>query len=223
MASVIPTTQEGLLAFYLERQGTWELKAAELGLLPANVTALKSATEALQTARMTRAELKNQAKAATVDVEEKYAELRSVGAGLVATIRAFAETTNNTQVLVTAQLPPQKPPTPAPPPVAPEAVTADPNATGTITLKIKGSVAQNGSFRIERSIDGGPYVLLDPTRAKTWTDEAVPMNSNVISYRVYGVRDDTRSQTATTATVNFGNLPPALQAAFRSGPVAEAA
>jgi hypothetical protein len=216
MASVIPTTQEGLLAFYLERQGTWEAKALELGLLPASVTALKSATEALQAARMTRAELKNQAKAATVSVEEKYAELRSVGAGLVATIRAFAETTNNTQVLVTAQLPPQKPPQPAPPPENPTKFTADPKADGTITLKWTGSVAQNGSFDIERSIDGGAFVLLTNKRTKTWTDVAVPMNTNVIVYRIYGVRDDTRSSPGTTAQVLFGNLPAELRAAFRA-------
>lgn len=51
---------------------------------------------------------------------------------------------------------------------------------------------------------------------KTWTDDAVPMNTNVIQYRVFRQRGLAKSTTAPTAVVNFGTLPPALAAAFRS-------
>lgn len=223
--SVLPGTRDAMVAWFNDRIDLWTVSAAEIGLDPLAVTAFKSQLESVNGQISQMAIKRNAARAATINTNASAAVLRAAGSGLIATIKAFAETSGDEEVYEKANVPPPAPPKPAPPPVAPEAVTADPNATGTITLKIKGSVAQNGSFRIERSVDGGPYVLVDPTRSKTWTDTAVPMNSNVIAYRVFGVRDEKRSQTATGATVNFGTLPAALQAAFRSdaGPAAQAA
>lgn len=224
MSKVVPQQRDLMIQFYEYHSPIWTANAAGVGLLPAQTTELATRLEKAKNSLDAVLAARQQAKALTLQLDADAAALRSYGAGLMSTIRGYAEQqADPAETYVLAEIPAPQPAKPAGPPVAPEAVVADPNATGTITLKIKGSVAQNASFHIERSIDGGPYLLVGPTRLKTWTDEAVPMNSNTIQYRVFGVRDDTRSQTATTATVNFGNLPPALQAAFRSGPVAEAA
>jgi hypothetical protein len=214
-----------MVAWFNERIDLWASSAAEIGLDPLAVTAFKAQLESVNGQISQMAIKRNAARAATINTNASAAVLRAAGSGLIATIKAFAETSGNEDVYEKSNVPPPAPPSPAPPPVAPELVTADPNAVGTITLKIRGSVAQNGSFHIERSIDGGAWVLVNPTREKTWTDMAVPMNTNTIAYRVFGVRDSKRSDTATGATVNFGNLPPELQAAFRTGagPVAKAA
>src|SRR5690606_1211712 len=94
---------------------------------------------------------------------------------------------------------------------------ADPIADGTILLKWKGTLSHGQDFDIERAIDDGPFVFIKNVRAKSYHDMAVPMNTNAIKYRIYGVRATKRSVTSATANVLFGTLPPALQAAFRSG------
>lgn len=223
--SVLPGTRDAMLAWFNERIELWVAEAAAIGLDPLAVNAFKTQLESVNTQASQMFIARNAARAATISTNSSAAVLRAAGSGLIATIKAYAETTGDDSVYEKSNVPPPAPPTPAPAPTAPEMVTADPNAVGTITLKIKGSIAQNGSFHIERSVDGGPWVLVNPTRLKTWTDEAVPMNVATIAYRVFGVRDDKRSQTATSASVNFGTLPPALQAAFRSaaGPTAQAA
>lgn len=215
--SVIPTTQEGVLEYFADHAPVWEAQALAIGITASQATALNNAVESFKAARTARSVLKQQAKAATTTVDQTYNELRTIGAGLLAIIRAYAETTNNPAVYAIAEVAPPKPPTPAPPPENPTMFTADPAANGTIDLKWKGSAAQNGSFDIERSIDGGPYVLLTNKRTKKWTDVAVPMNTNMIVYRIFGVRDDVRSSPGTTAQVLFGTLPAAIQAAFRTG------
>ena len=226
MSKVIPGPRDDMLTFYANHIDTWELNQASIGLALPEVTALKNAIEAAQAQLTATQVLRENARNATDLLNAKAAIVRSLGGAAMSTIRGYAEATDPIEVYEKADLPMPKPPTPAGPPVAPTSVVADPNATGTITLKIKGSVAQNASFEIERSVDGGAYVLVKPTRLKTWTDEAVPMNTNTIVYRVWGVRGNVRSQTATSATVNFGNLPAEILAAFRTagaGPTAQAA
>ncbi len=226
MSKVIPGPRDEMLDFYANHIETWDMNQASIGLGAPELTALKEALDAALLQRGATQQLRQNARTATDVLNAKAALVRSLGGAAMSTIRGYAEATDPAVVYAKADLPMPKPPTPAGPPVAPTSVVADPNATGTITLKIKGSVAQNASFEIERSVDGGPYVLIKPTRSKTWTDEAVPMNTNVIIYRVWGARDDVRSQTATSATVNFGNLPAEILAAFRTNgiePQAEAA
>ncbi len=221
----IPNTRNEIVEFYKQHAEIWSTLTTEIGISVELAAAVKAATDAAVLAQQTAVAQRNTAKMSTTDFYDKADALRAIGGAAVATIRAYAEATDDKEVYIKAEVSPPAPPTPPGPPVAPKSVTADPNATGTITLKIKGSVAKNASFHIERSVDNGPWVLVNPTRSKTWTDEAVPMNTNTITYRVFGVRDNKRSDNATSATVNFGNLPAALQAAFRSdaGPKREAA
>lgn len=218
MSDIVPKTQDGLLDWYSQHQPKWESAGAAIGVDPALSTALKDLVETAKIAKAARIDAKASAKSATVTYKQSLANLSSLGAAIMATIRAYAEATDDVTVYAKADIPPPAKPTPAPPPLAPTEFTADPNANGTITLRMKGSVAQNGSFDIERSIDGGPYTLLKNTREKTYVDNAVPTNSTIIAYQCYGVRDSKRSADSASTTVLFGNLPAALQAAFRSGP-----
>lgn len=223
MSETVPQTQDGLLDWYAQHQPVWESDFAAVGLTMAQTDVLKGLVDAATIKRAARNNARQQSKSATLGFNQSLTALGTYGGALMATIRAYAEATNNPDVYEKADIPAPKPATPAPPPQAPEDFTADPNADGTITLRWRGSVSQNGSFDIERSIDGGPYIFVKNARAKTWMDHAVPMNTNMIVYRGYGVRDAVRSGTSASTTVIFGNLPAALAAAFRTGPVAEAA
>jgi hypothetical protein len=218
----IPSGRNELVDFYEKHYELWVDKALEIGLSVELAAAVKTAAEAAIAARNNAGLLRNSAKMGTTDYYEKADALRSIGGAAVATIRAFADATDNKTVYITAAISPPAPPTPAGPPSPAVNFTADPRADGMINLKWKGTVAQNASFDIERCVDSGPYVLLDNVRTKSFLDKAVPMNTNMIVYRIYGKRDGVRS-TPETATVLFGNLPAAIQAAFRSGPAAQAA
>lgn len=223
MPPIVPTTQDGLLDWYSQHAPVWTVAAASIGLLPAQTTALSDLVTAAKTARDNRLNAAQAAKTATVAYNAALSNLGTFGAAMMATIRAYAEATDDEGVYQKADIPPPAKPTPAGPPVTPTEFTADPNADGTITLKWKGSVAQNGGFDLERSIDGGAYTAIKSTRSKTYLDKAIPMNSAMIVYRIYGTRDDVRNENPATTQVLFGTLPPELQAAFRSGPAAEAA
>lgn len=219
----IPNGRNALLDFYEAHAGKWAASAEVIGLTPELAAAVVSRAAEAAEAREALIALRNQTKMATVAFNDKIEALRSTGGAAVATIRAFAEATNNNEVYIAAEVSPAADPSPPPPPEAPSRLIATPSATGTITLTIKGSVARNGSFDIERSIDGGPYTFVRNMRAKVWTDEAVPMNAGAITYRVFGVRQDRRSVEAATARVQFGTLPAMVQAAFRSEAPARAA
>lgn len=223
MSEIVPQTQEGLLNWYATRQPVWAANAAGLGLSVEQCTALATLVETAQDELAARELAREQAIAKTEDVHNALGALGGFGAALMATIRAFAEAKDDPSIYTTALIPAPKPDTPAGPATSPTEFSADPNPDGTITLKWKGTVAQNQSFDIERSVDGGAWIFIKNTRKKSWKDVAVPTNISGITYRIYGTRDDVRSDKPTITQVLFGTLPPELQAAFRSGPESMAA
>lgn len=223
MTNVIPGTRDAMLTFYANHVDLWSSVAAQIGVSSAMVIDLKGSLIESQAALQAAQQARETAKVATDTLNFKAAVTRALGGAAMSTIRAFAESAGGVEVYQLANIPAPKPPQPAGPPTPALDFTADPRADGTIQLRWKGTIAQNASFDIERSVDGGAYTLLKNTRSKKYLDTAVPMNSSIISYRIYGVRDDLRS-TSISSNVLFGTLPPALQAAFRTGgPVSEAA
>jgi hypothetical protein len=212
-----------MIKFYEQRQPTWLAKATDIGLSATQPVELATKIEKALGDQASAEEARVLAKNATEQAAMSAADLKSFGAGLMSTIRGFAESTGNNEVYTTALIPPPKPATPAGPPTSPTEIGADPHADGTITLKWKGTVANGQWFVIERSIDGGAWMYQHSQREKTWLDKAVPMNTNTIRYRVFGLRGTALSVNPPVATVNFGNLPAAIAAAFKSPTTAGAA
>lgn len=215
MSQVIPGGRDDMLQFYADHLVQWEANAASIGLTLPQVTALRDAVETATSQVTVARQTRDNAKAATDLANAKAAVARSLGGGAMSMIRAYAEN-NGPQTYDKAGIPAPKPPVPAGPPTPAVNFTADPRADGTILLKWRGTVAQNASFDILRSIDGGPYTDIKNTRDKSYLDSAVPSGVAMISYRVYGKRDNVRSTPAST-NVLFGTLSPTLQAAFGTG------
>ncbi len=223
MTTVVPQSQEGLVNWYATHEPVWSTHFASIGVSEAQCSALKDLVEAAKLALTARELAQEEARSKTEAVHTALAALSGFGAAMMSTIRAYAEATDDPNVYQTALIPAPKPDTPAGPATMPTDFEADPNPDGTITLKWKGTVAQGQSFDIERSVDGGAWVFVKNTRKKNWKDTAVPTNVSGITYRIYGTRNDVRSDKSATAQVLFGTLPPELQAAFRSGPESLAA
>lgn len=213
----IPKTANELVDFYAAHFEIWEQHALQIGLSTELVTAVKDASGTAVAARNAAIAARNASKLATSMYHDKVDILRSIGGAAVATIRAFAEATDNSEVYDLAKLSPPAPPSPAGPATAPTEFTADPNADGTITLRWKGTIARGQTFDIERSIDGGPAAFIKNMRGKKYIDTAVPTGAVSITYRAWGVRNNVRSETSASTQVLFGTLPPALQAVFKTG------
>lgn len=214
---IVPNGRDEMIAFYKVHQPVWETNMLALGLTQPEIDEIKAKLTAALTQQETAAQARQNAQAQTLSLNQLADVLRATGALMMTRIRTYAESTNNPALYALAEIPAPKPPQPAGPPQTPTDFVADPLANGTITLTWKGSIAQGQDFPVERSIDGGPWTLRDTVRGKKWTDMAVPMNSNVIQYRIYGRRSDVWSNPPATATVNFGNLPAEILAAFRAG------
>ncbi len=214
--TTIPQSRNDIINFYAQHEPIWQTEQADIGLSVDQVAQVKSAVEAAVLALNAAEAARNASKLATAMLNEKAAQLRSVGGAAVATIRAYAETTGDEAIYDKAKVSPPAPPKPVGPPVSPTNFTADPNADGTITLKWKGTVSGNQSFVIERSVDMGPWIMVEGLRKKAWLDTKVPMNVNLIRYRIFGVRGNQYSVNPALTNVNFGTLPPELAAAFRT-------
>lgn len=215
---VIPRTRDEMVAFYKQHQAVWTAAPESLGLTSAQTLELASRLSAMDLAVTDAIDARSVSRTATQRLETAATDLRSYGASLMSIIRGFAESTGDSASIYSqAQIPLPARPTPAGPPLPATELTADPNATGTITLRWKGSLASGQVFRIERSIDGGAWVSRGSFNVKTWLDDAVPMNTKTIQYRVFGQRGLVLSTTAPVAIVSFGNLPAAIAAAFKNG------
>ena len=214
--TTIPGPRDEMIEFYVQHAEIWSASAVDIGLTLAQATAVADAATAAQAALDAATAARNASKVQTSMLNDKAASLRSVGGAAVAQIRAFAEITDNPDVYDKAQITPPAPPTPVGPPTSPADLTADPHADGTISLRWKGTVSGGQSFVIERSIDMGAWGIVRSVREKSWLDNAVPMNTNNIRYRVYGMRGDTLSVNPPITSVNFGNLPAAIAAAFKT-------
>jgi hypothetical protein len=223
MGNVVPTTRDELIAFYKQHQPVWASMPESVGLTSGQVLELANRLNVTDFALTEAIDARTVSRTKTQTLDTAVTDLRSYGSSLMSMIRGFAESTGDpAAVFAKAQIPPPAKPTPAGPPLPPSELAADPNATGTITLRWKGTLASGQVFRIERSVDGGAWVSRGTYNIKTWLDDAVPMNSNVIQYRVFGQRGLVSSTTAPVAIVNFGTLPAALAAAFKT-PATEAA
>lgn len=212
----IPQSRNDIISFYAQHAPIWSTAPVDIGLTIPTAAAVKAAADEAVAALNAAEAARNASKVATDTLNAKAASLRLIGGAAMATIRAFAETTGNEEIYQKAQISPPAPPKPVGPPVSPTEFSADPNADGTITLKWKGTVSGNQWFVIERSIDMGAWTFIKSIREKRWLDTAVPMNVSNITYRVFGLRGSELSVSPPTAAVNFGTLPAALAAAFRT-------
>lgn len=179
--SVVPPTRLQQLEFYEAHVPVWQTNATEIGLTTAQVTALGALVTAARTAYNAQQPARNASKAATTSFYEAIDTAHASGAELIATIKAFAGTSNDPTVYTTAQIPPPAAPTPAPPPEQPTNLNATLNTDGSITLRWKGTVAQSAFFSVWRATapgTGGQFTtpaLIGTVADKAFIDGNVPV------------------------------------------------
>ncbi len=155
------------------------------------------------------------AKAATANFYDKVRLMHSgpgAGADMIQTIKTFAQTSNNPNVYVLAQVPPPAAPGTTPPPGTPFDFTVSLLQDGSLDLRWKCSnpAGTVGTiYEVMRQIGAGAMSFVGASGVKEFTDDTIPAGSSPCTYQVTAVRSTSRGNPA-QFTVNFGVSGPGL-------------
>lgn len=200
--SVVPDKDLEMIQWFELRQPQWAATPTAIGLSASQCTQLGALVAAARKAYNDQQAAKAAAKIATQTFVQAAngknpAGLRVVGADLVKTIRAFAETTNNPAVYDKANFAPPSPPSPLPPPSQPTDVTATIEPTGGLTLRFKATSPGAGAvYLVKRKLAGeSEFTLIgtaDPdsrgNKFKSFLDDSIPAGANNFEYVFQGKR-----------------------------------
>ncbi|QQS09381.1 MAG: hypothetical protein IPK69_01790 [Phycisphaerales bacterium] len=183
--------------------------AASIGLSPATASSFASAYDAARAAVDDQDAAKEAAKAATQEALEKVRLLQESAALTVATIRLFAESTDNPTVYNVAQITPPQPPTAVPAPNAATDLSAALDAnTGNITIRWKATQPEgaNGTtYTIFRRAAGeADFAPLGSSGRKSFVDETFFAGPDSVEYKVQAVRSGILGPMSATLLVSFG-------------------
>lgn len=207
--ATVPNTNLGKIEFYESHLPAWGTNAVAIGLTAAAATNLATLTTAARSAYNAHITAQAAARAATANYYDKVAAMHSgpgAGADMLRTIRAFAQSTNNPNVYVLAQIPPPATPGAVPPPGTPFDFRVELLQNGAVDLRWKcnnPSGASGTVYEVMRRVGSEPFVYMDSPGVRQFTDYAVPAGSGAVTYRVTAVRSTTRGNPA-QFTVTFG-------------------
>ncbi len=207
--ATLPDSRKGRVEFFEQHNPVWQANASEIGITAAQVTSLTTLTTAARAALNSADTARNASKAATVNFYNAEGTMTELGADLIKTIRAFAETSNDPQVYVSAQIPPPAAPTPVPPPEQPADLSGliDPFGVITLTWAAQPKGPSSGVFFfVERKVGTGPWTPIGATQEDRFQDPAAGQQAatEVVAYRVQARRGADASAWSDTLNVNFG-------------------
>src|SRR5882724_10738353 len=197
---VVPDNRVGKIEFYEAHITPWTTNAAAIGLLPATVTALGAATTNARKAYNDHLAAQAAAKAATNAFYDKVRLMHAApgaGADMIQTIKTYAQTTNNPNVYVLAQIPPPAQGSTTPPPGTPFDFTVGLLQDGSLQLKWKcnnpsGTVGT--IYEVKRQVGGGgggAFAFVGAAGVKTF-DDATHTAGSPVMYQITGVRATSR-------------------------------
>ncbi len=209
MAKVVPDSRTDMIAWFAQRAPIWAANGAKIGLTPEQITALAGFVNTAQTTEAAAFAARAASKDATVVYHNEAEVLRDFGAGLVKTIKAYADATDNPNVYSDASIPPPAPPAPLGPPATPTDVTASINNEGHVELNWSGSRAGGTSFLVERTVtpvggSTGAWTLLASVEERDFIDTAVPQGLASALYRIKAQRAGGTSVASEPGQVLFG-------------------
>ena len=218
----IPKPISDALTFFRTHLPLWDADPSAVGLTSQQVDTLTALFDDALAAHQSAAQAQSAARSATLRQTVAMRALRGFGGDIVATIRAFAEITDNRAVYSTANIAPPRDPSPLGAPETPTHLTLTLDNAGRIHLTWNGSREGGTSFLIERSLTGatGDWTILGSAETRSFTDHAVPSGLPYITYRVRALRSGGASSPTSPMTILFGNV---TQRSSRSPSLARAA
>ena len=189
----------------------WLLNATAIGLSAPQASGFKALVGAMVSANSAAEVARLASKDATMTLQNAVNAVRSTGGAYVATIKSFAETTNNPNVYVLAGVSPNDPPGTLPAPVPPQMFTAGVNPDGSLTIKWK--VSQPGGvtnvvYLVSRRMNGtGTYMLISSEGSnKSFMDTTLPIGVDRVEYIVQPKRGTVLGEMSNVFSVQFGSV-----------------
>ncbi len=205
MASVIPSKPLEAIAFFESHVPVWNASAVQIGLSVAAVTAIDNATKAARTGYENQQVAKNASKSATQAYGNLVSTMRDIGGDGIATIKAFADSTNNPAVYTLAQIPEPAAPTPAAPPTQPTNFKVELTSEGGIVISWKGTGSGGGYYSVKRKLAGeSAFTLIGNTGSKSFVDATLTQGTTGASYIIQGFRGQTPGKASDQLTIQFG-------------------
>ncbi|MBI5707630.1 MAG: fibronectin type III domain-containing protein [Armatimonadetes bacterium] len=208
MGRVVPKSIVGRIDFFAARGQEWLASAAEIGLSPELAQRVADlAQEAQQAFDLQRAQ-EQAARAATLALNAKVAELMRVGSGAMQTIRSHAEVVEDPGVLATASLPAKRRWSRIGPPPAPQSVSCRLMSNGSVEVTWKGRFPAGTFFEVQRALgDSVAFVPVGTIGGKRYVDGTLPFGVTSATYRVIARRGGGLQAASTPVSIRFGVLP----------------
>lgn len=203
---VSPSSRVDQLTFFEVHNDPWSTHAVAIGTTVAAVNNLKGLTATARQKYTDAMAARDAAKAATQAFYDACDAMRGSGADIIATIKAYAETTNNPGVYTLAQIPAPAGASSSGPPEIPADLVADPNADGSVTLKWKGSTGNQTFFSVWRKSNtpNAQFTQIGAVAAKSFIDVSAPAGVPGVTYAVRAHRTTQGSLPSDEAVVNYG-------------------
>lgn len=223
---VIPNDKLDQIVFTEQHIAPWTTNASAIGLVAADVTALNTKAQAARAAYNAVLAVRQQARAATEAYYNAVASMTDRAREMVRIIKTQADTKNDPNVYVLAQIPAPTPPVSGSrtPPGKPADVRATLNTDGSITLNWKSTNAASstgGSFVVSRRFNptattpSPQYVVIgsavgsgasEPGGSRTisFTDTTIPAGTAGMAYIITPRRGGKSGVPSEAVAVNFG-------------------
>lgn len=187
--TVLSNKRSEVIQFFTQRLSSWQAAPEQIGLSAAQVTELAGLTASASSKLQDALTARQSSKDATLEYYEATDSLRDFGAALIATIKAFAEATDDAGVYALASIPEPADPTPSAPPAVPNNITLFMRAQGSVEIAWDGSLAGGTFYEVQRSLDdGNSWSSIASIPARETLDETVPQGTARAYYRIRGVK-----------------------------------
>jgi hypothetical protein len=208
MGTNIPRNPLEQIQWFENRLPLWSASPELIGLTALQVSDLSTAVGMARSAYDAAQSARDTAKAQTGAFHTATGSMRALGADLVATIKAYAETTGDPSVYTTAQVSPRDPSGASPPPAQPENLVTTLRNDGSIELRWKTPGAQPAGTRYiiwRRLGNTGAFVVAgDAGAGKSFIDNGVPAGTGSATYYIVAKRGDQSSPPSEWTTIPLG-------------------
>ncbi len=202
----LPETILGQLEYFEQHIPVWAADPAAIGLDAQQIMDITTLTGTMRLAYNDAQAARAESKSMTVLQREALGSMLGLGTALIATIKAFADSTGNSPaVYAAAQIDPSNVPAPiAPPAVATGFVTTLANS-GAIELSWKGTTANGTYYTVWRKLNTeSNFSIIGNASGRTFTDATIPGGTPSAIYYLITHRDTLSSGESEHVSVMLG-------------------
>lgn len=208
MPNIPPQPKIDQIEWFETHIDAWLATPTAFGITQPIAEEVKNKTSAARAAYEAAVMAKQASKNAVNAQDEAVRAMLEVGRDTVNIMKSFIENSGNTALWGEAGLEPDAPRGTAPDPTSPFDLSAGLDSEGNVILRWK-AAQPRGVFgviySVRRSLEGGPFTLLDSVGEKEFVDDGITTGTMLVSYTVQAKRGRQVSPLSTALTIRFGH------------------